>query len=905
MLEFKEAITILSDYLSSEEKAPLVQREYREDVAVKTIDAKWKWFDADYVKKMHERKMNALRHGKRQKVDSSDLAENKDTFALGSVNIEVKKGSLVGIVGAAGSGKSTLFNGLVNELAAESGEQPWIMMSTIESNIAFGRPSDKKRLVECIQACGLAKDLNEFEHGMYTNVGESGINLSGGQKARVSLARCLYADADIYLLDDPLAALDAYVGKHVFEQVIKKELRDKTVLLATHQLQYMQQTDQIIVLENGGVAESGTFAELMSNPDGIFSRMMSGYHYDEEASESAATVAANDALRVVEAPKTKAADIVKKEKKHEGKIRLEVYKTLFTVVVMGYLLNFALEFAGLVILTAWASDTSNSSSQSMFYIELLSASAIGRVFVNYILSVVWFNGGLANSRFYFQQMAASVLRSPLYFFEENPIGRILNRFSRDLSDLNTLMYADLYFLTTYGLSVVGKSVLICVSNKIVIVILVAVLITISLMQKKFDRANLECTRLYKLSESPQTSLIAEALSGSLAINLLQCDSFFKEMFYKYCDNYISMFNMYDTNINFFELRVNLLNGLVTSAIVLLSIVFNEHNTAFSALVGLALSQSDSTSKDLTMFLNYITFNKGNMNSLERIVEYSFEIDQEAADSTPDDEKITVWPSNGSVEIKNLDIAYHSKPEVNVIKNLNVSIQSGERVGVVGRTGSGKSTIASAFFRLVEAKAGAILIDGVDISTVGLSKLRHGIQMISQEANLFTGSVRFNLTLDADIPDEELWLALDKAGLKDYISQLPERLDYQLLANGSNLSVGQGQLLCLARAIAHKPKVLILDEASSSVDGEADRMIQKVLKDELNGSTVISIAHRLNTVADFDKIMVLEKGVLVEFDSPHALLENPDSLFSNLVEATGEENSLAIKECAKNSGQKYK
>ncbi|KAJ3317012.1 ATP-binding cassette sub- C member 8 [Boothiomyces sp. JEL0866] len=328
LLIVPEGFAILSDFLCSEEINLPVQREYKQGVAVKAVNVKWKWYDADYLKKMHDRRMDILRHGKKKKVDQSDLVENKDTFELAGVNLEIEQGSLVGIVGAAGSGKSTLFNGLVNELVPLEGEvylngkiayatqQPWIMMDSIQSNITFGKPLEHEKLVECIQACGLVKDLNDLQDGMYTKIGENGINLSGGQKARVSLARCLYSDADIYLLDDPLAALDAYVGKQVFEQAIKQKLAKKTVLLATHQLQYMQHMDKIIVLENGRVAEHGSFKELLSKEDGIFSRMISSYHYDDDSIESKTMDPPKLELRQVKLNKRNAVEIVKKEKKH-------------------------------------------------------------------------------------------------------------------------------------------------------------------------------------------------------------------------------------------------------------------------------------------------------------------------------------------------------------------------------------------------------------------------------------------------------------------------------------------------------------------------------------------------------------------------------------------------------------
>ncbi|KAJ3269278.1 hypothetical protein HDV01_001607 [Terramyces sp. JEL0728] len=878
LLTFQESYDLISDYFHSEEIVPVEQREFEQSVAIKTVNVKWKWYDADYLKKLHAKRLEALRRGNKKQMDESNLKENKDTFELEKFSIEIEKGTLVGIVGAAGSGKTTMFNGLVNELLPLEGEVhisgqiayatqlPWIMMDSIHSNITFGKPLDQERLVECIEACGLVKDLNALEQGMFTKIGEKGINLSGGQKARVSLARCLYADADIYLLDDPLAALDAYVGKSVFEQAIKKRLSKKTVLLATHQLQYMQQMDKIIVLENGQVAESGTFNELISKPNGLFSKMMASYHCsgDEEAQTQLGE--SKEDLKITTAP-SEITEIILKEKKATGEIKFDIYRKLFgpvasifwsLPVVFGYILDSSLEFLAIIILTAWSTDTSGSTAK---YMKALGLAAFGRVFVNYVLTVIWYNGGLKVYKYYFNKFTSSIFHAALHVFEENPIGRILNRYSFDLSLLDEQIFLDLNLFISRSLSILGKSV-------IVLVLAIAAVGTIA-VQKKFEVSYLELSRIYMIDKSTRTTHISETFSGVRAISLFGSEKYFKEKYYKLNDAYISVPYLNDCNFFLYRLKIGLLNVLVTIGIVLAAYLFNQHSTIFSAL----------------------------MNSFERVLEYCEEIDQEAPTTTPADEKAVSWPSSGEIHIKDLSLAYHSKPKVDVIKNLTVSISAGERIGVVGRTGSGKSTLGTAFFRLMEPKTGSIVIDDIDICTLGLEKLRTSIQMISQEANLFSGSVRFNLTLEADITDEELWVALDKVGLKEFISQMPEKLGYPLLAGGSNLSVGQGQLLCLARAIAKKPKVLILDEASSSVDGEADQMIQKVLKEELKGSTVVSIAHRLNTIADFDRIMVLEQGEIVEFDTPSSLLQNPESLFSKLVEATGEANSLAIKEIA--------
>ncbi|KAJ3307872.1 hypothetical protein HDV04_002382 [Boothiomyces sp. JEL0838] len=287
-----------------------------------------------------------------------------------------------------------------------------------------------------------------------------------------------------------------------------------------------------------------------------------------------------------------------------------------------------------------------------------------------------------------------------------------------------------------------------------------------------------------------------------------------------------------------------------------------------------------------------------MNSFQRIIEYINETPKEGAMELPTDPKDRSWPSAGAVEISRLCMAYHSKPEKHVINNLCISINPGEKIGVVGRTGSGKSTLALAFFRILEPKSGSIAIDGRDIAQLGLKTLRRNIDIIAQEANIFSGTIRYNLCLDSAFSNEELWQALELVGMKEHVSQLPEKLEHEVIGGGSNLSAGQKQLLCLARVLIKKPKVLVLDEASSSIDGEADKLLQTVLRNTLKDTTIISIAHRLNTVADFDRVLVLDQGEMTEFDCPHVLLQDPSSEFSKLVESSGGANAQAIKDIAR-------
>ncbi|KAJ3253385.1 hypothetical protein HK103_000705 [Boothiomyces macroporosus] len=862
VLNTYEAYQIAKDFVLAEEKGSTSHTSEDPDVALELEKVTLKWSDSKYVKMAHDRKLKEMRYISKVKLEKMEYAEDKNTFELQNLNVTIKKGALVGIVGTVGAGKSTLFSGLVGELSNISGkvtingeiayftQEPWIMSDDIKSNIAFGRDVDFDRLEKVVKSCGMVKDLNAMKDGVYTKLGESGINLSGGQKARVALARCLYSDADIFLLDDPLAALDAYVGRQVFENAIKKELSNKTVLLATHQLQYMQQMDHIIVLDQCKVAESGSYEDLIAKK-GVFHSMMAQFH-----TEDARTATVIQETEQLSAPLDKKpeniVEFVKKEKKQTGNIPWSLYgkvfkgintKVWFPIFGVLFILNFAVDFLGLLVITWWADDNTRNS----YYERLLLATTIGRSVVFYILNVFWFLSGVDNYKFYFIQTYESIVQAPLYFHEETPIGRILTRFGMDMKALDHGIFVETYIAISFTLSFLGKSVFICLANPFLVVLLLIAYSIIIHIRKVYDGANLEFIRYYNLYDSSVDTFAVETLSGLTAIGTFpSATKLFNERFYQIFDKLGGWIALVRYNNSWYEFR---------------------------------------------------------MNSFQRIIEYINETPKEGAMELPTDPKDRSWPSAGAVEINSLCMAYHSKPEKHVISNLCISINPGEKIGVVGRTGSGKSTLALAFFRILEPKSGSIAVDGRDIAQLGLKTLRRSIDIIAQEANIFSGTVRYNLCLDSAFSDEELWQALELVGMKEYVSQLPEKLEHELIGGGSNLSAGQKQLLCLARVLIKKPKVLVLDEASSSIDGEADKLLQTVLRNTLKDTTIISIAHRLNTIADFDRVLVLDQGEMTEFDCPHVLLQDPSSEFSKLVESSGGANAQAIKDIARAAYQK--
>ncbi|KAJ3271079.1 hypothetical protein HDV01_007092 [Terramyces sp. JEL0728] len=910
-----EGYQLMSNFLWAEEHQSFSQTSKDADVAIQLKKVDWKWYDSKYIKKLHDYQLEQKRHITKKKQEEFTLKENTDTFELKDLMLTIKKGSLVGVVGAVGAGKSTLFAGLTSGLKpigkviingdiAYYTQEPWIISDDIKTNITFGKDLDYGNLEKIVKACGLVKDLNLLEDGIHSKLGESGINLSGGQKARVALARCLYANADIYLLDDPLAALDAYVGKQVFERAIKRELAGKTVLLATHQLQYMQQMDQILVLDQGKVIENGTFEELMDTENGVFKGMMANFSVESEQDDIAYVNELEELSRPLNKEITKIPEFVQPEKKQNDNIPFSLYKMIFRgiksplwfpMIAIGYVLNFAVEFIGLIVITAWAND----SSRNTYYIELLLISTAARLIVFYLLNIGWYFGGLDNYKYFYAQSLKSIFNAPQYFFDENPSGRILNRFTLDLFALDHELFISMYNSIVIGLSFVGKNILVCFASPILVVLLLFAYSIIWHIRDIYDKATLDFRRYFALYQASGNAIKAETFTGLGTITFFDAgSSLFEQRFYNFFGKFSRWVAMIQYNQLWYKFRVAMINSVISIGIISAALLKNERSTYFSALVGLALTQSESCTLLLMDLILYMAFWKSYMNSFERVVEYMKETPQEGPRELPKDPQEKTWPSNGTVDIKNLTMAYHSKLNTDVIKNLSISIKAREKVGIVGRTGSGKSTLALAFFRILEPKSGSIIIDERDIAEMGLDALRRNLHIIAQEANIFPGTIRYNLCLDSSFGDEELWGALDMVGMKEFVSQLPDKLDHELTGKGNNLSAGQGQLLCLARALVKKPKLLILDEASSSIDGEADKLLQSVLRKSLRDTTIISIAHRLNTIADFDRVLVLDQGRLSEYDAPHILLQDEDSEFTKLVESSGSSNAAAIRQIAK-------
>ncbi|KAJ3268798.1 hypothetical protein HDV01_002284 [Terramyces sp. JEL0728] len=918
--------------------------------AIKLDNVTWKWEDLDVIKeeirKEKERKGGPPKEKKEEKpkgnVQSSEppkksmfsfgkkpvpeepkeeKEERKPPFHLRNITLEIPTGKLVGIVGQIGSGKSSFFSGLINESERIEGDlkingsiafcsqQPWILTGTIEKNIIFDQAVDEKKLQNAVAVSGLRDDLKLFKDGLKTEIGENGINLSGGQKTRLSLgdlvlilARAIYANADIYLLDDPLAALDSQVGKYVFENAVKTQLSQKTVFLATHQLHYMQQVDHVLVFNDGYIVESGSFDDLINKPDGKLKEMLESYKFDEKEGNDEEKKVIEKQIASGGAVVDETQDFIEAEDKRQGQVKASVYFTYLKgynglgkpiAIAIAVCVTIAAQTLNPWWLSRWTTDASLPGfHDTTMYLTVYTGIGLANTIANILFISLFFFAAITASCYFHDQALDGLLKAPMAFYDRNPIGRIINRMSTDVEALDNGIVG--VFMTTIFTvaSIVSSTVLIV--QGIGLVVLPVLFIGLFNMYKP---ANIELKRLTSTSKSPLDSHISETLTGLATIRAYRVETSFIAKQRLLMDDAQAPSYIFQSAQIWFQLRVSVLTSFLSLGMALIAVLTTSSSIAFASKVALSLSSATQISESITALLSTLATAEAEMNAVERMDYYGTCLPKEDENTKPSDPDSTQWPVEGKIEIKELELRYPNRPDSAIIKGISALIKPGEKVGVVGRTGSGKSTLLTAFFRIMEPTQGTIFIDGQDIQKLGLSTLRSRIQIISQEPVLFDGTFRSNLDHTNQHTDDELWKALEYSGLKDYVSDLPEKLDASITMNGENLSVGQRQLVCLSRSILQKPKILMMDEATSSIDGDSDKLVQQAIQQHFEATTVISIAHRLNTIAGFDRVIVLDKGKIAEFNTPHELLQNRDSIFSQMTDASGQANAQLIRELA--------
>ncbi|XP_022907991.2 ATP-binding cassette sub-family C member 4-like [Onthophagus taurus] len=826
-----------------------------------------------------------------------------------NLNLRVPEGMLCAIVGPVGSGKSTILQLLLGELRQDHGsvkiggnisyasQEPWLFVSTVRKNIVFIQNYNKFRYNKIVKVCALERDFELFPNGDKTMVGERGVSLSGGQRARINLARAIYKDADIYLLDDPLSAVDTHVANHLFDECINGYLKGKTRILVTHQLQFLKKVDHIIVLNNGKVEAQGTFNQLLSSN----SNFMRYLQKQEESQENELQNEMNDIVlqhrRTESLASTKSAvsefdaEINYEDNEESSSIEgtnpfskyiqagsnLCSFICLTTLLIIGQIATSLCDY----FLTFWTKSDEATPRGSYTYVYIYTGVVVACIFFVTLRSIMFFKFSMNASKNLHNKMFHSLLKAPMRFFDTNPSGRILNRFSRDMGAMDEVLPRVGIDAIQIFLVMCGIIVMIGIANPYMVIAAVILGIFFLQIRRWYALTAKDIKHLEGTTKSPVLSHLSATINGIETVRANSCEIILKSEFDEHQNIHTSAWYLTITCMAAVGLWLDFLCVIFLMCIVLGFIIMDYFNPVESSNVGLAISQAMILTGMLQFGVRQSTEVVNQMTSVERILEYTNIESEENLDQKTIRTQVTKsWPQHGKVEFKHLYLRY-SPGESPVLKNLSFTIQPGEKVGIVGRTGAGKSSIISALFRLTNLE-GSIYIDNVDTSSLSIYELREKISIIPQEPVLFSSTVRYNLDPFNNYKDSEIYNVLDQVELKRFIPSL----DFEIDEGGANFSVGQRQLLCLARAILRNNKILVLDEATANVDHTTDSLIQTTIRKRFQSFTVLTIAHRLNTIMDSDKILVMDAGKLVEFDHPHILLQNRDGFLYKMVEETG-------------------
>ncbi|KEF53828.1 ATPase [Exophiala aquamarina CBS 119918] len=842
---------------------------------------------------------------------SSEITEI-EPFKLSSIDFNVGRNELIAVIGSVGSGKSSLLAALAGDMRKTGGkvmmassrafcpQYAWIQNSTLKDNILFGKPYKSRWYRDVIDACALGPDLEILPAGDQTEIGERGITLSGGQKQRLNIARAIYFDADIILMDDPLSAVDAHVGRHIMDKAICGLMKNKCRILATHQLHVLNRCDRIIWMEDGHIQAIDTFDNLMSQSVD-FQKLMATTAQEDVAQAKAVESDKTEKKPEKKTKKGKAAALMQQEERAVKSVSWSVWGAyikasgsfvLWPSIFIALVLSQGSNIVTSLWLSWWVSDHFGLSRGA--YIGVYACLGFSQAVLLFMFSTVLSVSGTNASRTLLHRAITRVLRAPMSFFDTTPLGRITNRFSKDVDSLdNSLTDAmRLYFLT---LAMIISVFALIIAYFHFFAVALGPLFLLFLFAASYYRASArEIKRHESVLRSTVFARFSESVSGVSSIRAYGLQKYFTSRVRDAIDQMDSAYYITFANQRWVSTRLDAIGNIMVFVVGIL--VVTDRFSVNPSIGGLVLSYVLAIVQMIQFTIRQLAEVENNMNATERIHYYGTELAEEAA--LKDRDVPPSWPQAGAITFDKVEMRY--RPELPlVLQGLDFSIKGGERIGIVGRTGAGKSSIMSALFRLTELSGGQIKIDDIDISTVGLQDLRSRLAIIPQDPTLFRGTIRSNLDPFNEHTDLELWTALRKADLvaeevdpKDKSPRpqtaetaatstsnvngppAPSRihLDSQVEEEGLNFSLGQRQLMALARALVRNSQIIVCDEATSSVDFETDEKIQRTMRTGFAGKTVLCIAHRLKTIINYDRICVMDKGQIAELDTPINLFE---------------------------------
>uniref|UniRef100_A0A4W6CKQ2 ABC-type glutathione-S-conjugate transporter n=1 Tax=Lates calcarifer TaxID=8187 RepID=A0A4W6CKQ2_LATCA len=859
-----------------------------------------------------------------------------DSPCLQRINVKVRTGSLVAVVGHIGSGKSSLLSAMLGEMERRRGfvsingsvgyvpQQAWIQNASLKDNILFGGERKESWYHRVLEACALLPDLDLLPAGDSTEIGEKGLNLSGGQKQRVSLARAVYRKSDVYLLDDPLSAVDAHVGQHIFDRVIGPRglLKDKTRVLVTHGLNFLSKADLVLVMEEGQISEMGSYMELMDRK-GAFAKLIQTFSgnqrresatlRDKSSRKSVSRLSMTDfsidlsqeqligcdmssaSVQLMEAVDQdldveNVGKLTEADEAQTGRVKLKMYREYFRTIGLTFIMTIiflcafqqAASLAYNYWLSIWADETPVNGTMGNHVLKLSVFAALGftqgAAMFGTTLAIAL--AGLVASHHLHADLLHSVLHSTMSFFEVTPSGNLLNRFSKEIDAIDCMIPDGLKMMLGYLFKLLEVCIIVLLATPFTGLVLLPLTCVYIFIQSFYVASSCQLRRLEAVSRSPIYSHFNETVQGAAVIRAFgEQQRFVLQANCRIDSNQEAYFPRFVAT-RWLAVNLEFLGNLLVLAAAILSV--RGRDELSPGIVGLAVTHSLQVTGILSWIVRSWTDVENNIVSVERVKEY---------DNTPKEAPWILegsvlpaaWPTIGTIQFEDYGLQYRKGLDW-ALKDISINIQNREKVGIVGRTGAGKSSLALGMFRILEAAKGQIFIDGINIAQIGLHDLRSRITIIPQDPVLFSGSLRMNLDPFDAFSDEDLWKALDLAHLGSFVSALPQKLNHQCCEGGENLSLGQRQLLCLARALLRKTRILVLDEATAAVDLETDQLIQSTIRTQFDDCTVLTIAHRLNTIMDYSRVMVMDRGTVIEMDSPSQLMCLQGHFYQMCVEA---------------------